>query len=83
MADATQIIPFCASLERLHDVSAAVQIGGSRARAATSDEHPVQAPGDTRCYARFAACMSVHYRRRSGVHIHTRRLPPQSRCSER
>ncbi|MFY9776626.1 MAG: hypothetical protein WAK28_18845, partial [Trebonia sp.] len=28
IADATQIIPICASLERLHDVSAAVQIGG-------------------------------------------------------
>ena len=30
IADATQIIPICASLERLHDVSAAVQIGGYR-----------------------------------------------------
>jgi hypothetical protein len=27
--------------------------------------------------------MSVHYRRRPGVDIHTRRLPSQSRCSER
>jgi hypothetical protein len=27
--------------------------------------------------------MSVHYRRRPGVDIHTRRLPSKSRCSER